>query len=84
MRVTVWTTPNCVQCMMTKKQFDKLGIRYEEQPLEQNLEKLEEFKAKGLLQAPIITTDTKVWSGFRMDKIESLHRYLNSENRRPV
>lgn len=84
MKVTVWTTSNCVQCMMTKKQFDKLGIEYEEQSLEDNLEQLEAFKAKGYLQAPIVTTDTKVWSGFRMDKIESLNNYLKSENRKPL
>jgi glutaredoxin-like protein NrdH len=83
-KVTVWTTKNCVQCMMTKKQFDKLGIEYEEKSLEDNLEQLEAFKAEGYLQAPIITTDIKVWSGFKMDKIESLNHYLRSENRKPL
>lgn len=70
--------------MMTKKQFDKLGIEYEEKSLEENPEQLEHFKEKGLLQAPIVTTDIKVWSGFRMDKIESLNTYLNSQNRKPA
>jgi glutaredoxin len=70
--------------MMTKRQFDRLGIRYEEQLLENHPEELEAFKAKGLLQAPIVTTDIKIWSGFRMDKIQSLSTYLNSENRKPL
>ncbi len=79
MQITVWTTSNCVQCMQTKKQFDKLGIRYDEMALEQHPEKLEEFKAQGYMQAPIVVTDRKVWTGFRIDKINSLNNYLQSE-----
>ena len=76
MKITVWTTPACVQCNMTKKQFDKLGIRYEEQSLADNPEQLEAFKEQGYLQAPIVTTDIKTWTGFRLDKIQSLTAYL--------
>jgi glutaredoxin-like protein NrdH len=64
--------------MQTKKQFDKLGVRYDEMALEQHPEKLEEFKANGLMQAPIVETDTKTWTGFRIDKIQSLARHLKS------
>lgn len=78
MKVTVWTKSFCVQCEQTKKQFDKLGIKYEEQSLEDNPLVLEGFKQQGLLAAPIVTTDTKSWSGFRLDKIQSLDRYLKS------
>jgi glutaredoxin-like protein NrdH len=63
---------------MTKKQMTKLGIVFEEQNLEENPLVLEGFKAQGLLSAPIVTTDTKAWSGFRLDKIQSLDRYLRS------
>ena len=78
MNVTIWTKSSCVQCDMTKKQMDKVGIKYEEQSLEDNPLVLEGFKAQGLLAAPIVTTDTKAWSGFRLDKIQSLDRYLRS------
>lgn len=78
MKVTVWTKSSCPQCDMTKKQFDKLGIAYEEQSLEDNPLVLEGFKSQGLLAAPIVTTDTKAWSGFRLDKIQSLARHLKS------
>lgn len=79
MNITVWTKSNCVQCEMTKKQFDKLGIRYEEQSLEDNPLVLEGFKQQGLMAAPIVTTDTKSWSGFRLDKILSLDRFLKTQ-----
>lgn len=78
MKVTIWTKSSCVQCDMTKKQFDKLGIKYEEQSLEDNPLVLDGFKAQGLLAAPIVTTDTKAWSGFRIDKIQSLVRHIKS------
>jgi glutaredoxin-like protein NrdH len=78
MKVTIWTKNMCVQCEQTKKQFDKLGIKHEEQSLEDNPLVLEGFKQQGLLAAPIVTTDTKSWSGFRLDKIQSLARHLKS------
>jgi glutaredoxin-like protein NrdH len=66
--------------MSTKRMMDSKGIRYESMDLTEHPDKLEEFKAKGLLQAPIVETDTKVWSGFRHDKITSLASYLLGEN----
>ena len=78
MNITVWTKSNCVQCEQTKKQFDKLGIRYEVKDLEADPYALEGFKANGLMAAPIVVTDDRKWSGFRLDKIQSLDRFLKS------
>lgn len=69
---TVWTTSNCVQCMQTKKQFDKLGVVYEEKSLEENPLMLEGFKEQGFASAPIVETEIGTWSGFRLDKIKNL------------
>ena len=79
MKITVWTLPNCVQCEMTKKTMTKLGIPFEVQSLEDQPLVMEGFKQQGLLSAPIVTTDTKAWSGFRLDKIQSLDRHLKSQ-----
>jgi glutaredoxin-like protein NrdH len=81
MLITVWTKPNCVQCDMTKKELDKRGIVYEEKNLQKNPKAVERFIEEGLLAAPIVTTDIKRWSGFRLAKIESLHNYLRSNER---
>lgn len=80
-KVTVYTKDVCPQCDMTKKQFDRYGIEYDEIPLESVPEKLEEFKAQGYLAAPIVTTDIKIWSGFRLDKIKSLATHLKGESK---
>jgi len=79
--ITVWTKPNCIQCVMTKKEMDKRGIRYEEMNLERHPDAVEAFMEAGLLAAPIVITDIKRWSGFRLNKIESLHNYLKSINK---
>ena len=76
--VTIYTTPNCVQCMATKRQFAKYGIEYTEVALESVPEKLAEFKAAGHQTAPIVTTDVKIWSGFRLEKIVNLASYIDT------
>lgn len=84
MLITVWTLPNCVQCMQTKKEFDKRGIRYEEMQLENHPEMVEQFKQENLIAAPIVVTDTKKWSGFRLEKIKSLDDYLKKPKNLPI
>lgn len=81
--VTVWTTPNCVQCASTKRMMDRLGIHYlvEDLTAPKNAAKLAEFKEKGHTTAPIVTTDIKMWSGFRHNKIEGLAQYLFGEKK---
>jgi len=68
----------CVQCDRAKKQMDRPGIKYEVQPLAENPLVLEGFNQQGLMSAPIVTTETKAWSGFRLDKIQSLARHIKS------
>lgn len=76
MQVNVWTLPNCVQCMQTKKVLKREGIDFQELNLAEHPDKVEEFKALGLTAAPIVETDTKKWSGFRINKIMSLAQHL--------
>lgn len=79
MQVTVYSTPNCVQCMTTKRHMDRLGIRYESVDLSERPDLVDEFREKGYTTAPIVTTDIKIWSGYRYEKIMSLAQHLNLE-----
>lgn len=79
MKITVWEKPNCVQCMQTKREFDKLGIQYSVRRLDRSPKAIEKFLAMGLMAAPIVETDDRRWSGFRLNKIRSLHQHLTSE-----
>lgn len=84
MQVKIWTKSNCVQCEQTKKQFVKLGIKYEEHNLEENLDQLDAFKEQGLMSAPIIESETGTWSGFRIDKINDLSVAIKAREGRNV
>jgi glutaredoxin-like protein NrdH len=71
--VTIDSKPSCVQCTATYRALDGKGIAYTVVELEQETaEAIELFKARGLMQAPIVITDTDEWAGFRPDKIATL------------
>ena len=74
--VVIYTTPNCTQCMMTAKTMDRMGIVYDKVDLTQHPDLIERFKEMGYASAPIVVTDKKIWSGFRLDKIKSLASFL--------
>jgi glutaredoxin-like protein NrdH len=84
MKITLWTKPKCAQCEMTKKQLDKRGIIYQEKRLDRSPKAVDRFLELGLLAAPIVETDKKRWSGFRLDKIDSLEYHLKVERMRGV
>lgn len=75
--IVVWEKPNCVQCMQTKREFDKRGIIYKVRKLTPKA--IDKFIELGLTAAPIVETDMKRWSGFRLDRIKSLEQHLKTE-----
>src|SRR6478609_203486 len=72
MAITVYTKPACVQCTATYRALDSKGIEYEIHDLSEDPTALEQVKALGYLQAPVVITDEDHWSGFRPDKIDEL------------
>ncbi len=72
MTVTVYTKPACVQCNATYRALDRKGITYRSVDISQDPEALEQVRALGYMQAPVVVTEQDHWSGFRPDKIESL------------
>lgn len=81
MSIVVWELKpgTCVQCTQSKKELDKRGIIYKTRRLDKSPKAVERFKEMGLLAAPIIETDDRRWSGFRLDRIKSLEQHLRSE-----
>lgn len=68
--VTLYTTPDCVGCAATKRTLDKAGVEYEEVPLQEHPDLVQQFKRQGLAQAPIVETkDGERWSGFNPKKL---------------
>ena len=79
MTITVWEKPSCVQCMQTKREFDKRGIIYKTRRLDKSPRAIQRFLELGFLSAPIIETDDRRWGGFRLEKIKSLEYHLKTE-----
>jgi len=79
MKITVWEKPNCVQCNQTKREFDKLGIKYQVRQLNRSPKAVERFQEMGLMAAPIVETDDRRWSGFRLNRIRGLAEHLKHE-----
>jgi len=82
--VTLWRKPGCVQCDQTEREFEKRGVIYQVKRLDRSPKAVERFIELGLLSAPIVETDDRRWSGFRLGKIQSLENHLKTERMRGV
>ena len=69
---TVYTKPNCVQCDMTKRLMDKIGVKYDTVDIVENPAELDRLIAMGYRAAPVVVTDNDSWAGFQPDKITEL------------
>ena len=72
MSITVYTKPLCVQCDATKRALNKAGIAYALIDLTEDERALEQVKALGYAQAPVVVTSDDHWSGYRPDKLKEL------------
>lgn len=72
MSITVFSKPNCVQCTATYRAMDKAGLPYETVDISVDAQALEQVKALGYAQAPVVMAGGEHWSGFRPDKIKAL------------
>ena len=70
--ITIYTTPHCLGCALTRRTLDKAGISYDHIDLSQRPDLIERFKAEGLLSAPIIETSQGRSAGFRPDRIRQI------------
>ncbi|MDU4093010.1 MAG: glutaredoxin-like protein NrdH [Pantoea sp.] len=72
MLITIYTKNNCMQCTATKNIMDKQGLAYQLVNLDDEPAAIENLKALGYRQLPVVITDGDHWSGFRPDKLMCL------------
>jgi glutaredoxin-like protein NrdH len=72
MNITIYTTPNCVQCNQTKKVFDRADVKYETVDLSTDEESMAKVKSLGYTAAPVVFAGDKHWSGFKLDRIKDV------------
>ena len=74
-KITIYTTPTCAYCKMTKAFFKEHNIVYEEKDVENDHALAEEMvKKSGQMAVPVIDIDGQIIVGF--DK-EGLSKLLN-------
>lgn len=87
MNITLYSKPNCVQCVATKRNLDKAGLTYTTVDISKDIDALERIMSMGFQQAPVmeidglvedtqtergVTVSTNMWSGFRPDLLVQL------------
>lgn len=70
--ITVYSNTNCVQCENTKRFLSNNNIEFEAKMLQDSPEIMPLIKEKGYRTAPVVVTDTESWSGFSLEKLNSL------------
>lgn len=74
-KVTIYTTPTCVYCKMTKAFFKENNVQYEEKDVSADRAAADEMIQKsGQMGVPVIDIDGQILTGF--DK-EGLSKLLN-------
>jgi glutaredoxin-like protein NrdH len=72
MLIIVYSNPNCSACEQTKRFLTVKGIEFESKMIQDSPEVMPLIEEKGYKSAPIVVTPTDSWSGFRLDKLNSL------------
>jgi glutaredoxin-like protein NrdH len=81
MQVTVYTTPTCPQCEMTKKVLTKGNIEYTIVDLSSDAEAMTYVKEElGYASAPVVVAGTQHWSGFRLGALQTVIAAVHGED----
>lgn len=71
--LTIYTTPGCMGCEMTRREADRAGLSYETIDLSNRPDLAAELRQQGLTRAPVIeSADGQRMAGFRPDRIRAM------------
>ena len=72
--VTVFSRPNCVQCDMTKKLLDRMGVEHDTVDVTADPEAHAYVTGLGYSSAPVVVVNggEAHWTGFRPDHLKGL------------
>lgn len=72
-KVTIYTTPTCVYCKMTKAFFKEHNVAYEEKDVASDPAMAEEMvKKSGQMGVPVIDIDGELTVGFDKERLSKL------------
>jgi glutaredoxin-like protein NrdH len=78
MQVTVYTTPSCPQCEITKKVLTKGMVNYNVVDLSKDETAMEMVRGLGYASAPVVVAGDQHWSGFRHSNLSNLVKQIHS------
>lgn len=70
--LTLYTTPHCPACRLTRDALDRAGVAYTVVDLSEHPEMVAQLREQGLAQAPVIDDGEARTGGFRPDRIRSI------------
>ena len=70
--ITVYSSPACQQCVMTKKLLDRRGVAFNAVDVSDDPEALEMIRSLGYTTAPVVVAGDIHFSGFRPDSLDRI------------
>ena len=70
--VIVYSNPNCTACEQTKRFLNVKGIEFESKMIANSPEVYDLIEEKGYTAAPVVVAGEDSWSGFRLEKLNTL------------
>lgn len=71
-KITVYSVDSCQGCRMTAQMLEKAGVPFQVIDLKERPDLVEEFRAQGLIQAPVVEHQGQRTAGFRPDRVRSI------------
>lgn len=75
--VTIYSIESCQGCRITMQMLEKAGIEFQSVDLTNRPDLIEQFRAEGLIQAPVLEHQGERTAGFRPDRIRSIVSSMN-------
>lgn len=72
MTITVYSKPNCPQCVMTKKHLQQRGVDFKEVDISVDDQAKEQVSTLGYRQVPVVHVGDEHWGGFRPDRLNAI------------
>jgi glutaredoxin len=78
--IVIYSKKPCVQCTAVFRSFDKAGVEYEVRNLPDFPVEVEAFKARGLMQAPIVESPyVETFSGNNINLVKEIIAAVKAE-----
>lgn len=72
-KITIYTTPTCMYCKMTKAFFKEKNVTYEERDVSVDAKARDEMIAKSnQMGVPVIDVDGQITVGFDKERLQQL------------